>query len=615
MPARRSRSRRRRHSVGPLPYVLFHHSSRAFIGYLPHVIRNFIDKNEPVPLCHRRLARRSQSYGTEMATLSLQIALQSFIVATPKIGFRTRCHYHSVRTTSNDIDARYSDEEKVTGVPWEECQESSVPAALARAHPKGKQANVLSSPRVKDPLPQKLGRFRQQFGVVELLEFYIVKPDDRLYMHCGCDLEEALLDFYIWKSAPLLVSPSTGVSEPLGKAIDPRFRLLYHGLLESAHVHVLDLYTYNLRGELRPKDRQEKHKDHDTEKGFRQSIYDGLKCRDCGTMECRTEHKRVASDEERDMSPPPPAQRRGRSRARSPRDLSPMQSPSLSPPPSAQPIQRDRHSPARHHRHSPSPSPPPFAQRGHHERSHSRSPAPSVLPQRRRVNHSPASPKMSRHGAGANDRRGGLAHRGHDYNNGGRRHSQSPAHDTHRQRDHGHNRRGADRVDRREDKYFADNREGGRRNRDHRSPRREDTYYGRDSRSPRREDTYYAHYRQGGRRDRDSRSPPYRRSTAGHRRDNSPRHHTSRDRQERKRRRQEEEPESHRHEHPDDRQEGSSSRYVHEGRSTNHGKRAKRVPDSPKSPIYVSSDGESAGMSKASRGQTHTQVHVKQEPW
>lgn len=281
------------------------------IGYLPHVIRNFIDKNEPIPLCHRRLARRSQGYGSELAGLSLQIALQTFIVATPKVGLRTRCHYHSSRTTTNDIHADEKDGDvKVTGVPFPEEERSTAPAALAKAHPNGKQANVLSAKNVKQPVPAQLGRFRQRFGVLELLEFYILKPDGRVYMHCGCDLEEALLDFYLWKTAPPLVSASTGATELLGKPIDPRFRLFFHSVLERFNIHVLDLYCYDLAGILRDNDTEPRQQDHKPSLGFLKSIHEGLKCKNCGAMECRVNHHDITEQEreEEHVSPPPPAQ-------------------------------------------------------------------------------------------------------------------------------------------------------------------------------------------------------------------------------------------------------------------------------------------------------------------
>lgn len=477
-----------------------------------------------------------------MATLSLQMALQTFIVATPKVGLRTRCHYHSSRQSGNDLQAREDEEDvQVTGVPFPETEESAVPEALAKNHPNGKQANVLSAPGVNEPLPEQLGRFRQRLGVVELLEFYILRDDQRLYMHCGCDLEEALLDFYIWKTSPALVSRSTGAKEKFGKPVDPRTRLYFHAVLESLDVHILDLYCYDLSGRIRREEKEDQVKDHKAALGFRGSIYEGLKCKVCGALECRTKHDEVPTPVE-DPKPSTPAQR-------SPR--------------------HERRSPSAGHHTADSCSPP---RRLHRRSSHSRSPTPQGT-----YRHAPRSTYV-RHGSRTPSTRSEEDYPHHrsrhrhqdDYDKGDARSRHEDRYNERESRDR--SEEGSTRY-RQRDRY-----DDGKARRSRQQDRYNDDGEARSRQRDRRDDGHRAHWNMSrsprGYHDRRGRDRSVRRRETDHE-TFAPRGH-----QERKRHRPDPGYHTHRSE---DRMEGSSR--VHEG-----GRRAGRSRSRAFSPIYVSSD-------------------------
>lgn len=264
---------------------------------MPHVLKNFVLRGTYLPLSHRRMVRTVQDYLKEAGVLHLSIALQSFLQNTPKIGWTTRCHLHTVLDNKlgvNDITNQdRKGQHQVTGVPHNVTVESVAPQHLAALLPKAKGAAVSKWADSSFEYPKILRR-KAKLGIIELLEFYPFDADTgSYYMHCGCDLEHALLDFMFWKSCRPLVSSTTGASELLGNPVDPRTAYHYLGLMMADGVRVLDLYNYTLAGIKRTEDHR--LPDH-TEDTFHESIIRGLTCRTCQELECRVHEVELHSD-------------------------------------------------------------------------------------------------------------------------------------------------------------------------------------------------------------------------------------------------------------------------------------------------------------------------------
>lgn len=269
-------------------------TQRVVSEYAPHVVKNFVFRGTYLPVSHRRMARMVQDYMMESGVMHLSIALQAFILNTQKIGWTTKCHLHTILDNKVDNDIKNQTTEnsfQVTGVPFEAVTESRVPTYLGAMLSKTKGAAV---PKWSDPsfdYPPVLRR-QAKLGIMELLEFYILDPVTQVYrLHCGCDLENVLLDFQYWKACRPLKSLTTGATELLGNPIEPRVRYHFQEILMEDHgVRVLDRYLYTLAGVRRD---EVGHLPDHTKKSFRESILHALKCSSCGKIECR-EHEVVA---------------------------------------------------------------------------------------------------------------------------------------------------------------------------------------------------------------------------------------------------------------------------------------------------------------------------------
>lgn len=256
----------------------------------PHVLKSFVTQATCLPLSHRRIIRTVQEYFGEAGTLHLSIALQCFILNTQLVGWTTRCHTHSIyehKAGVNDVD-NYGreDQPQVTGVPFQRQNESVVPTYLGKLLPKAKGSAAPT--KWSDPefvYPNRLGP-PPRLGIMELLQFYILDPETQIYtLHCGCELEEVLLDFFLWKQCRSMASLNTDAVEYLGNPVEPRTRQYYHHIFADLGTHVLDLYQYNLLGYKREEGNV--MKDH-VRGSFRESILHSLRCRLCGQLECRS---------------------------------------------------------------------------------------------------------------------------------------------------------------------------------------------------------------------------------------------------------------------------------------------------------------------------------------
>lgn len=74
------------------------------------------------------------------------------------------------------------------------------------------------------------------------------KYEDHWYLHCGCELETALICAYLWKMSKPLYSPTKKIFEPMGVPPEPRDRVYFKAILDAFEVTLDDLYLYDRKG-------------------------------------------------------------------------------------------------------------------------------------------------------------------------------------------------------------------------------------------------------------------------------------------------------------------------------------------------------------------------------
>ncbi|KAF6763281.1 hypothetical protein DFP72DRAFT_750916, partial [Ephemerocybe angulata] len=161
-------------------------------------------------------------------------------------GWTTRCHYHTTldqMAIMNDVYSRL-----VTGVPYQRSEGTEMPAQILKLTPKSKRGVVFRTPGSSKDATQLATPPSNRLTRNDWLQFYLMDDEGRHFLHCGCLLEEVLLDFYLWKSAMPLYSVSTGRTEPLGNPMDPRTRAFYHQVLKGFGVDVMRLYKFDING-------------------------------------------------------------------------------------------------------------------------------------------------------------------------------------------------------------------------------------------------------------------------------------------------------------------------------------------------------------------------------
>ncbi|KAJ2911558.1 hypothetical protein MD484_g8857, partial [Candolleomyces efflorescens] len=188
--------------------------------------------NLPLSTTSRSWARRHQGFMAEAAYRSKRMAAHCFI---GKKG-RTTCHYHTVydkKGKINDVAVQQTPQKPgtpmVTGVPFE------------------RQPKPLLHPSYLARNPgQKPTSMNRNFTLERVLRFFPV-VDGVHTMHCGCLLDDALIDFYFWKRV-VLYSQSQELEEPYRKPMKPHDRLYLITALSWIEFDVNFLYSYNERG-------------------------------------------------------------------------------------------------------------------------------------------------------------------------------------------------------------------------------------------------------------------------------------------------------------------------------------------------------------------------------
>ncbi|KAJ2919090.1 hypothetical protein MD484_g1309, partial [Candolleomyces efflorescens] len=213
---------------------------------LPLIVRNNILKDAEdeleqhiaynLPLSHqcRSWARRAHCVAPQAAFRSKRLAASLFILTNG----RTVCHFHILNDKAgaiNDMTTTSDDEFQITGVPFKRLGEDAVirtPAYLTRAYG-------------HDRPPKPTARNRN-FTLERVLEFFPV-VDGIHTMHCGCTLDEALIDLYFWKRINLR-SASRGITEPYTKPMRPRERLFLASVLRFLDFDLDLMYSYDEDG-------------------------------------------------------------------------------------------------------------------------------------------------------------------------------------------------------------------------------------------------------------------------------------------------------------------------------------------------------------------------------
>ncbi|KAJ2936237.1 hypothetical protein H1R20_g854, partial [Candolleomyces eurysporus] len=194
----------------------------------------FLKSNLPLGEQIRCWARRHADFLPIAGTHSFVMAASLFILGNG----RTVCHYHTIydRGTTPIHDAAPGSRNQkldveVTGVPF-------APSDTAL-----KSYNTLLPS--SDTVPKKAAR-NPNFNLKNVLAFFPVKDGNR-YLHCGCELEPALLDLFVWKTVKIN-SASTSKSERLGRPMKPRDRLFLYQVLDHFCVDVRMLYSQDTKG-------------------------------------------------------------------------------------------------------------------------------------------------------------------------------------------------------------------------------------------------------------------------------------------------------------------------------------------------------------------------------
>jgi hypothetical protein len=105
---------------------------------------------------------------------------------------------------------------------------------------------------IERPQPEQ-GRHRSKvdpldpnpnFTLKRVMAFFPKNAAGERYLHCGCLLEEVLVDFHYWKLIQL-TSPSTGITESVKRPLKPRDRQILCYILSQFSFFPFDLYDYN----------------------------------------------------------------------------------------------------------------------------------------------------------------------------------------------------------------------------------------------------------------------------------------------------------------------------------------------------------------------------------
>ncbi|KAG2004522.1 hypothetical protein CC2G_003074 [Coprinopsis cinerea AmutBmut pab1-1] len=215
-----------------------------------NALANALTRGQHIPHSQRWDARRWAEFWPRYGTSSMIIAMETFI----QMGGRTRCHFHTLSDRSskkNDSDMP----DRVTGVHYGPVEQPVADEELIERIPdtiSGSKSHVYPKWNAVQR-PEKGPTHVNGISVEELLEFFPLSDDGRHYLHCGCDLKEALTDFFLWKKYPYVRSRQSNKEELFGMPVNPRIRTWMYRILKDLRFHVHDAYEYDTDGKRRTK--------------------------------------------------------------------------------------------------------------------------------------------------------------------------------------------------------------------------------------------------------------------------------------------------------------------------------------------------------------------------
>ncbi|KAJ2935920.1 hypothetical protein H1R20_g1174, partial [Candolleomyces eurysporus] len=195
-----------------------------------------IELNLPLSHTTRTWIRRGQPVLQQAAFYSKKLAASCMILSSAV----TKCPYHFMNAASTVHDLQ-SGCRKATGVPF---QPDKTKVGRVDITHLDRPNRVDSMGRIRPPRPNS---YNPNFTLERVMQFFPVAANGVAHLHCGCALEEVLLDFAFWKRTTV-VSASTGASEYFAIPLKPRDRLFLCHVLRQLNVTLDFIYEYDTNG-------------------------------------------------------------------------------------------------------------------------------------------------------------------------------------------------------------------------------------------------------------------------------------------------------------------------------------------------------------------------------
>ncbi|KAJ3537915.1 hypothetical protein NMY22_g5394 [Coprinellus aureogranulatus] len=214
-------------------------------------IRGTTERSSFVGLVIISRAKKMRWYCPEMGALCRLLVLSSFIQRTKT----TRCHSHAStdKASENNDTVPKEGGYRVTGVALPSATRIVAPKPLCEGEKYDEYMKGYSGKFAVRPDPENIPTTIGGMTEDDLLSFFPLGSDNRRYTHCGCELDVAIMDFFMWKTAPFLVSSLPGGSvECIGSPFDTRLRPTLIGLMSCMGIrpdNLDEFFKYNKLGE------------------------------------------------------------------------------------------------------------------------------------------------------------------------------------------------------------------------------------------------------------------------------------------------------------------------------------------------------------------------------
>ncbi|KAF6749909.1 hypothetical protein DFP72DRAFT_1072817 [Ephemerocybe angulata] len=225
-----------------VPKRQYKHMAKYWSGLTPNAQKGLLEKGEndqtnlkrfnlPFSDQVRCWICREASYMAEEACQDKRVAASCLINTKGQ----TSCVFHVAHppSTKHDNNARKDAKIRVTGVPFvpQKLPKNAVPMLLPMVHlsPTPEDKPTKGTKRnVRDPVDRN-----PNFTLDRVLDFFPLSPNgETRVLHCGCALDTALMDFYIFKKI-YITSTSKHREELYGRGMAPRDREVTFAYVQS----------------------------------------------------------------------------------------------------------------------------------------------------------------------------------------------------------------------------------------------------------------------------------------------------------------------------------------------------------------------------------------------